>query len=74
MKFGQIGLIPRICSRSNANNIMAHKPLIVVLGATGAGKSKLAIDIGCRVNGEIINADAMQVKLCGFCIQFVILK
>ena len=38
-----------------------HKPLIVILGATGAGKSKLALDISEKINGEIINADAMQV-------------
>ena len=37
------------------------KLLIAVLGATGAGKSKLALDIGEHVDGEIINADAMQV-------------
>ncbi|XP_043073943.1 tRNA dimethylallyltransferase isoform X3 [Puntigrus tetrazona] len=35
--------------------------LVVVLGATGTGKSKLAIEIGKRLNGEIISADSMQV-------------
>jgi uridine kinase len=36
-------------------------PLVVVLGATGSGKSKLALEI-CRLfNGEIISADSMQV-------------
>jgi tRNA dimethylallyltransferase len=37
------------------------KPLIVVIGATGTGKSQLAVDIASRHNGEIINADAMQM-------------
>lgn len=36
--------------------------LVVVLGATGTGKSKLAIEIGKRFQGEIISADSMQVR------------
>ncbi|XP_062385958.1 tRNA dimethylallyltransferase [Sardina pilchardus] len=36
-------------------------PLVVILGATGTGKSKLAIEIGKRLHGEIISADSMQV-------------
>uniref|UniRef100_A0A672GUJ6 tRNA dimethylallyltransferase n=1 Tax=Salarias fasciatus TaxID=181472 RepID=A0A672GUJ6_SALFA len=35
--------------------------LVVILGATGTGKSKLAIEIGKRLCGEIISADSMQV-------------
>ena len=30
-------------------------------GPTASGKSKLAIDIAKLINGEIINADSMQV-------------
>ncbi|ROW15514.1 hypothetical protein VPNG_02391 [Cytospora leucostoma] len=36
-------------------------PLMVILGATGTGKSDLAVDLAVRFNGEIINADAMQM-------------
>ncbi|RDA90233.1 hypothetical protein CP533_6860 [Ophiocordyceps camponoti-saundersi (nom. inval.)] len=36
-------------------------PLLVVLGSTGTGKSDLAVDLATRFNGEIINADAMQL-------------
>ncbi|KAG7317105.1 hypothetical protein KOW79_019403 [Hemibagrus wyckioides] len=36
-------------------------PLVVILGATGTGKSKLAIEIGKRLQGEILSADSMQV-------------
>lgn len=36
-------------------------PLIVVLGATACGKSRLAIELARRFNGEIISADSMQV-------------
>eukprot|EP01137_Pigoraptor_chileana_P027858 Opistho-2@10987 len=36
-------------------------PVLVVVGATGTGKSKLAIELALDVGGEIINADAMQM-------------
>ncbi|PCG98734.1 tRNA isopentenyltransferase [Penicillium occitanis (nom. inval.)] len=37
------------------------QPLITVVGATGTGKSKLAVDIAKRFKGEVINGDAMQL-------------
>lgn len=37
-------------------------PVVVVLGATGTGKSKLALEIAVRFKGEIISADSMQVS------------
>ncbi|PHH78988.1 hypothetical protein CDD82_2731 [Ophiocordyceps australis] len=37
------------------------QPLIVVLGSTGTGKSQLAVELATRFNGEIINADSMQM-------------
>ncbi|KAL4976176.1 IPP transferase-domain-containing protein [Aspergillus desertorum] len=37
------------------------RPLVAVVGATGTGKSKLAVDIASRFNGEVINGDAMQM-------------
>lgn len=40
---------------------MSRVPVVVVLGATGAGKSKLALEIAQRFGGEIISADAMQM-------------
>ncbi|KAF2233321.1 tRNA isopentenyltransferase [Viridothelium virens] len=36
-------------------------PLIVVVGATGTGKSQLAVELAKRFDGEIINGDAMQL-------------
>ncbi|KAH6684280.1 mitochondrial putative tRNA dimethylallyltransferase [Halenospora varia] len=36
-------------------------PLIVILGATGTGKSQLAVDLAVKYDGEIINGDAMQM-------------
>ncbi|OCK85651.1 tRNA isopentenyltransferase [Lepidopterella palustris CBS 459.81] len=38
-----------------------QKPLVAIIGATGTGKSELAVDIASRFNGEIINGDAMQM-------------
>ncbi|EME47504.1 hypothetical protein DOTSEDRAFT_125125 [Dothistroma septosporum NZE10] len=38
-----------------------RKPLVVVVGATGTGKSELAVEVARRCNGEIINGDAMQL-------------
>jgi tRNA dimethylallyltransferase len=32
-----------------------------VLGSTASGKSKLALDIASKFNGEIVNADSMQI-------------
>jgi tRNA dimethylallyltransferase len=44
----------------------ALPPVVAIVGATGTGKSDLAIDVALSladsgVNGEIINADAMQL-------------
>ena len=36
-------------------------PLITIVGATGTGKSQLAVSLAGRFNGEIINADALQM-------------
>lgn len=41
-----------------------NKTVAVILGATGTGKSKLAIEIAKKYNGEVINADSMQVSFC----------
>lgn len=37
------------------------KRVVVVLGSTGTGKSKLAIDLAKELDGEVINADSLQV-------------
>uniref|UniRef100_A0A8C5X0K3 Uncharacterized protein n=1 Tax=Malurus cyaneus samueli TaxID=2593467 RepID=A0A8C5X0K3_9PASS len=36
------------------------RPLVVILGATGTGKSALALQLGLRLGGEIVSADSMQ--------------
>ncbi|WOG83702.1 hypothetical protein DCAR_0102879 [Daucus carota subsp. sativus] len=35
--------------------------VVVVMGATGTGKSKLSVDLATQFNGEVVNADKMQV-------------
>ena len=40
---------------------MLHKKIILIAGPTASGKSKLAVRIAKKINGEIINADSMQV-------------
>ncbi|GAW19328.1 hypothetical protein ANO14919_088140 [Xylariales sp. No.14919] len=39
----------------------SREPLVTIIGTTGTGKSDLAVDLAIRFNGEIINADAMQM-------------
>ncbi len=38
-----------------------NQPLIVILGPTASGKTKLAINVASKLNGEIISADSRQV-------------
>ncbi|KAH0502081.1 tRNA dimethylallyltransferase, mitochondrial [Microtus ochrogaster] len=40
-------------------------PLVVILGATGTGKSTLAVQLGQRLGGEIVSADSMQATFTG---------
>ncbi|XP_032681041.1 tRNA dimethylallyltransferase [Odontomachus brunneus] len=40
---------------------MSRVPVLVILGATGSGKSRLGIELARRFSGEIISADSMQV-------------
>ena len=39
---------------------MAIPPVIAVVGPTGSGKSDLAVSLALELDGEVINADAMQ--------------
>lgn len=43
------------------SSISSKLPLVAVIGTTGSGKSRVAIDIALACNGEVVNADAMQV-------------
>jgi tRNA dimethylallyltransferase len=39
---------------------VANPPVIAVVGPTGSGKSDLAVSLALALDGEVINADAMQ--------------
>lgn len=41
--------------------MLRTRPIIVILGSTGTGKTKLSIELARRFGGEIISADSMQV-------------
>ena len=40
---------------------MSYRKIILLFGPTASGKSKLAVDIAKKFNGEIVNADSMQI-------------
>ncbi|MET3113851.1 tRNA dimethylallyltransferase [Pedobacter sp. CG_S7] len=40
---------------------MSKKPLLIVLGPTASGKTKLAVALAHALNGEIISADSRQI-------------
>lgn len=42
--------------------MLRRVPLIVILGSTGTGKTKLSIELAQRFGGEVISADSMQVN------------
>lgn len=37
------------------------RPILFINGATGTGKSELAVSLAKRFAGEVINSDAMQL-------------
>ncbi|MEI6621827.1 MAG: tRNA (adenosine(37)-N6)-dimethylallyltransferase MiaA [Actinomycetes bacterium] len=39
----------------------AHPPVVAIVGPTAVGKSELSLDLAQRFNGEVINADSMQL-------------
>lgn len=54
----------RRCSRrffTSCSASSTKQKVIVISGPTGAGKSKLALELAKRLNGEIISADSIQV-------------
>lgn len=40
-----------------------RKPVFIVGGATGVGKSDFAIRLAQRISGEVISCDSVQVRI-----------
>ncbi|GLT51642.1 hypothetical protein SLA2020_250390 [Shorea laevis] len=71
--FGQRRLFPLLSRRrqpfatatrmvsTTSNNKEEKEKVVVISGPTGAGKSRLALELAKRLNGEIISADSVQV-------------
>ncbi|CAI5715458.1 unnamed protein product [Hyaloperonospora brassicae] len=49
------------CPRGPVRRIALLRKVLVVIGTTGAGKTKLSVDLAKAVGGEIVNSDAMQM-------------
>jgi tRNA dimethylallyltransferase len=45
----------------NALKNPTHARYIMIAGPTASGKSQLAVDLACRLDGEVVNADSMQL-------------
>ena len=45
----------------NAQKTETHASYIMIAGPTASGKSQLAVDLACQLDGEVINADSMQL-------------
>ncbi|ESN94131.1 hypothetical protein HELRODRAFT_180301 [Helobdella robusta] len=46
---------------SSMSTKIVNDPVIVILGSTGVGKSQLAVEVAKEFDGEVVNADAMQI-------------
>ena len=44
-------------------NVGGERPLIVILGPTGSGKSELALNIAEKYRGEVVNYDSVQLYI-----------
>ncbi|KAK5640439.1 hypothetical protein RI129_011250 [Pyrocoelia pectoralis] len=41
--------------------MVSKLPLVIILGATGSGKTKLSLELAKKFGGQIISADSMQI-------------
>ncbi|KAK1352622.1 Adenylate isopentenyltransferase 3, chloroplastic [Heracleum sosnowskyi] len=48
-------------SHHSSRLLPSKDKVVVVMGATGTGKSRLSIDLATQFNGEVVNSDKMQV-------------
>lgn len=50
-----------LIEKGSVNNLAEKQKLIVLIGPTAVGKTKLSIRLAKRFNGEIISGDSMQI-------------
>lgn len=50
-----------VTSSTSVSDNKKKEKVIVISGPTGAGKTRLALELAKRLNGEIISADSVQV-------------
>ena len=48
-------------AQKSAKKNETHASYIMIAGPTASGKSQLAVDLACQLDGEVINADSMQL-------------
>ncbi|GJN15140.1 hypothetical protein PR202_gb02033 [Eleusine coracana subsp. coracana] len=48
-------------SSSSSSSPTTQTPMVVIVGATGTGKTKLSIDAALALGGEVVNADKIQL-------------
>jgi len=48
-------------AQKSAQKTETHASYIMIAGPTASGKSQLAVDLACQLDGEVINADSMQL-------------
>ena len=53
--------VPRVVRGMSTTSSSVVPKIIVVVGTTGVGKTKLGVDLAQHFSGEVINADVMQM-------------
>ena len=48
-------------AQKSAQKTETHASYIMIAGPTASGKSQLAVDLACQLDGEVINADSIQL-------------
>lgn len=59
-------LLATASSVSEVKKKETKEKVIVISGPTGSGKSRLALELAKRLNGEIVSADSVQVTSISF--------
>lgn len=64
IRFTDVKLAVRLTfAMALVRRVLSHRlPLIVILGATGTGKTKLSVELAQKYQTEVISADSMQVS------------